>query len=460
MNSKGGNNSSKKQKKKSSKKRPLLNEEIPRSSLVDWTSKKHCDRFVAMSGMKEHPEELYRYGVPIVGEELTRHWNVCNLRKTLGETKGKVFEKWLVSCKSLDSTMETTSSRKLAEFDMEEEEGAPFQDCVVPSVSFGMKLLQEEGKTVPPEQLSKFKLELEQAVKSMKKSVTKDPSMRSEIVLKVGDEGVTIGKVYIKLKKVYREKLYDLYKTFGERSGEGFDKVLATLLLRYDAMQGGIMEASLPPAVFDVLKQDFGVFMEGFASPFNTHFARYCSLFPDTDCAFGSIGTFFQFRPKDGSFECFPPQIPAILERTVTHIEELLISTSHAVSFVLVICGGARDEQYWKMATDSRFCTHVQTFQPREHALVGGLAHRKKEVLKLSVYPTSLVFMQNEKGAKRYPWTDEKGKRLQSAFSGLPSEPAKAEESEPVQEVAKPPVSSNWKQLKKKLKVTKDEKKK
>jgi phosphorylated CTD-interacting factor 1 len=42
-----------------------------------------------------------------------------------------------------------------------------------------------------------------------------------------------------------------------------------------------------------------GVEAEGFASPLNCRWLRYCSAFPDTDAPFGSLGSFFGFRPNE-----------------------------------------------------------------------------------------------------------------------------------------------------------------
>jgi hypothetical protein len=50
-----------------------------------------------------------------------------------------------------------------------------------------------------------------------------------------------------------------------------------------------------------------GVSVECFASPLNCHLPAFCSAFPDTDAAFGSLGSFFDFFPTEGSFQVNPP---------------------------------------------------------------------------------------------------------------------------------------------------------
>lgn len=55
-----------------------------------------------------------------------------------------------------------------------------------------------------------------------------------------------------------------------------------------------------------------GVTMECFASPLNCRYAAFCSAFPDTDAAFGSVGSFFHFRPHTGAFQANPPFVPEV----------------------------------------------------------------------------------------------------------------------------------------------------
>jgi hypothetical protein len=49
-----------------------------------------------------------------------------------------------------------------------------------------------------------------------------------------------------------------------------------------------------------VLLKDFDCKMECFASPLNCRYSRFCSAFLDTDFAFGSVGSFFDFSPRSG----------------------------------------------------------------------------------------------------------------------------------------------------------------
>ena len=100
---------------------------------------------------------------------------------------------------------------------------------------------------------------------------------------------------------------------------------LGCLLFRYHALAGFPRnndpsthplhdETSLPPRVFDLLSTLFEAKMECFASPFNCRYSTYCSGQWDLDGFFGSVGSFWDFRPLDGMYVAHPPRAPALVE--------------------------------------------------------------------------------------------------------------------------------------------------
>jgi len=121
-----------------------------------------------------------------------------------------------------------------------------------------------------------------------------------------------------------------------------FLQSLFVLLLRYQTLQGTFtqgagFQAAIPGTVFDVLRESFNVKMECFASPLNCRYGRYCSAFPDTDSAFGSVGSFFTFRPTSGAYEANPPFIPELITAMAKHMENLLSSTTEPLMFIIII---------------------------------------------------------------------------------------------------------------------------
>jgi hypothetical protein len=102
---------------------------------------------------------------------------------------------------------------------------------------------------------------------------------------------------------------------------KGFHEQLFVLVCRYESLMGGGYQAALNEECFDVLLRHFGVAFECFASPLNCRYPAYCSAFPDTDHAFGSCGSFFDFHPTAGAFEANPPFVPLLIQHMVTHME-------------------------------------------------------------------------------------------------------------------------------------------
>ena len=56
-----------------------------------------------------------------------------------------------------------------------------------------------------------------------------------------------------------------------------------------------------------VLHEDLGVDLKVFVSPLNSTYAWHCSAFPDTDACFGSLGSFFDLHPREGSLRLTHP---------------------------------------------------------------------------------------------------------------------------------------------------------
>ena len=153
--------------------------------------------------------------------------------------------------------------------------------------------------------------------------------------------------INLRISHQHLSKLRELYQ-----GSTNFNNDVFCLLLRYKALHGGGFQASLPACVFDVLKREFGVEMEGFASPLNSRFSCFCSAFPDTDAVFGSLGSFFEFCPRSGSFALNPPFVGDLILHAAEHCERLLRVANDArrpLSFVIVVGASeaAREQKAW-----------------------------------------------------------------------------------------------------------------
>ncbi len=113
-------------------------------------------------------------------------------------------------------------------------------------------------------------------------------------------------------------------------SEQGFRADLFSILTRYQALEGKGWQAGTPDAVQACLQRHFGVFAEAFASPLNCYHPLYFSAFPDTDGAFGSCGSFFEFIEGEassttgGSYVANPPFCQYAMLRAIEGIRGCL----------------------------------------------------------------------------------------------------------------------------------------
>lgn len=175
-------------------------------------------------------------------------------------------------------------------------------------------------------------------------------------------------------------------------------------------------QASVPPRVFAILRNLFGVSHECFASPLDHVCPSYNSIFPDTDQYFGSTGSFFDFFPTEGSFQCNPPNESTTIALMLDHIMELLQHSTQTdkkpLSFIVFL---SNDDGALDGLMSSRFFRYVK-FLAKEgmmHNFVLGCQHKRTN------YPISssneapedpycVVWLQNEYGYNLWTPTDEK----------------------------------------------------
>ncbi|CAM9219071.1 unnamed protein product, partial [Phaeothamnion confervicola] len=161
------------------------------------------------------------------------------------------------------------------------------------------------------------------------------------------------------------------------------------------------------------------VIMECFASPFNCRWERYCSAFPDTDTAFGSLGSFFEFRPAAGSFEVNPPFVPEVIVRTAAHIEALLAAAKASpLSFVVVVPAWEATPG-WRRLAGSRFVRRHVRLAQKDHGFCEGKQQLRAARYRVASFDTSVLVLQNAAGAARWPCTDKACAELRTAFASL-----------------------------------------
>jgi len=208
---------------------------------------------------------------------------------------------------------------------------------------------------------------------------------------------------------------------------EAFLHAVFSLLCRYDALfgpgesEGRGLQCSVPKVVLDVLRTKLAVTCECFASPLNAYCPEYFSIFPDTDCPFGSRGSFFD---KDvnlyrGSFEVNPPFDERIMERVVGRLLGWLSNSSQPLSFSVVVPFWDNGPcKYLTTLCSNRFNRASITLAKGNHAYLNGFQHRctTTSLRFPSVCSTHFVLLQNDSGTEAWPATEELSRAIREAW--------------------------------------------
>lgn len=224
------------------------------------------------------------------------------------------------------------------------------------------------------------------------------------------------------------EKLWSL--TLGHKITSRFPVDLWNLLCRYsilfptDRFEGSAFHSSAPERVIQVLNEELGVTHECFASPFNCYLRSYCSAFPDVDRPFGSKGSFFDFRPISGSFEVGPPYTEEVIERTASHIQDLLENSERIgteISFIVFVPDW-RDplQPGQKILESSRFLRKDFVLKGDEHYYIVGQQHvAETERYFRAPFDTHVYILQSKEGNRKWPVKKEVIDRIREAFKDL-----------------------------------------
>jgi len=201
------------------------------------------------------------------------------------------------------------------------------------------------------------------------------------------------------------------------------------MVLRYETLTEvkSAYQSALPKRMLQTLQDCFGVRCECFASPLNRYCDVFCSLFPDTDHFFGSRGSFFDFRPKMGSFEVNPPFDQMSVVCTFKHIFELLKEAEEQrcpLSFIMCLPQMDFNENFGEIRADmKRFTMRREVARRGQHAYLMGLQHRQTGDSQQWV-PTkdsNLYWLQNSEASMMWPATHEKVELTMAAFAKDPN---------------------------------------
>ena len=239
------------------------------------------------------------------------------------------------------------------------------------------------------------------------------------IELKFNNQSYQIGKKYYEKLKI----LFEIHNKCEQMNNEQiFLSRIFSLICRYESYfknsiklnEGYGLQAALPGVVFKELNKQFEVSEEMFASPFNCYFSNYCSAFVDTDIFFGSHGSFFDYHPLEGSFECNPPFTSEIYSRMIDHIDYLLESSQQPLSFIVFIPERLEgDDPNADKLKKSKFLKKSVIVLYNQHQYVSGAQHMLDKSKDVSInydpcHNTQIFFLQNKAGNEKWTPSQEK----------------------------------------------------
>jgi len=228
-------------------------------------------------------------------------------------------------------------------------------------------------------------------------------------------------------QEVY-DKLATRYRALGHDSTKMHSRMFV-LIRAYDLLCINTktygMQGTVLPTAMKVMKEEFEVQGECYASPMNRcNFEpwQFCSALHYVDKWFGSEGSFYHFRPKTGSFECNPPFTNDTVDHMMSHIIELLKSSEQPLSIIVVIPTNQWDHvcNWFKQVGGVPFAKKVVALAMHDHEYLTGNWYNSAEVTKDETWhapmSTTLIWMQNDAGHAKWLPTPEKIAKLISAF--------------------------------------------
>ena len=213
--------------------------------------------------------------------------------------------------------------------------------------------------------------------------------------------------VYLPLE-IYNSLCDQLLSYSPSESIDVINQKIWLITKRYNAFmaedQNGSLQSAVPDTLFQFLHGEFGVNMECFASPFNHYYPYFCSAFEDTDRPFGSLGSFFNFFPVEGSFEANPPFCEHTMDMMANHMTNLIENTSRPLSFIIFLPNW-EDSKTIQQLSSSQYTRASVVAKAKSHQYSTGTQHSVdcNEKYFSAVHETKIFFFQNDAALALWP---------------------------------------------------------
>lgn len=238
-----------------------------------------------------------------------------------------------------------------------------------------------------------------------------------------------------------------------------FVSSLFSLLARYDMLQGSGLQSAVNGTVFDVLLKHYGCNTECFASPLNCRYERYFSAFPDTDSTFGSLGSFFDRCDFEsgGCYQANPPFVSNFIDIMASQLESYLSNCMKPLMFIVFIpCWN--ETTGWKALKSSEFVKEYILVDQKSHFYTEGTQHRRKQRFRVASFDTSIFFLQNKAGRRKWKILPSHIEDIRNAFesieiNNIPNERRSVETKEKRKKLDKVELSGKSKRKKQRFDV-------
>ena len=115
------------------------------------------------------------------------------------------------------------------------------------------------------------------------------------------------------------------------------DEYVWGILFRYQLLGSNNHQLAVLPSIMKQMHTDYSLNFECFASAINNTFNHFCSIYYDLERHFGSVGSFFNIIPEEGTFGFNPPYQKDVIELGINNLFEYLENSKKELTFIITI---------------------------------------------------------------------------------------------------------------------------
>jgi hypothetical protein len=115
------------------------------------------------------------------------------------------------------------------------------------------------------------------------------------------------------------------------------DDYLWAIIFRYQLLGSNNHQLAVLPNIMKQMQNDYNLNFECFASSINSTFKQYCSIYWDLEKHFGSVGSFFNIIPSQGTFGFNPPYQKDIIDKGINKLLIFLEQATNNLTFIITI---------------------------------------------------------------------------------------------------------------------------